>query len=191
MAELVDATDFMKVYENTKLYGPYKSKQDNRLRIIVVDKITKKKTTISYPKYLVEIKLNRYLTEKETVHHIDGNPLNNDLSNLAIVNRSKHSSIDAIKRKDTILKCQWCNKSFIVKGSKLRHRQRKDRQSNSFCSKSCSGKYGKHVQLTKKTFNKVKIDKDYVKERYTGDSINEELNIGETLTVKADGNTEA
>ena len=83
-----------KVYTDCKLYGPYKSKQDGRLRCIVVDSITKKKTTISYPKYLVEIELNRCLDKEETIDHIDGNFLNNDLSNLRVINRSFHIKED-------------------------------------------------------------------------------------------------
>lgn len=185
--ELVDMWDFMeKVYTNYKKYGPYKSKKDNRLRLVLIHKTTKKKTTVSYPKYLIEIKLNRYLAENETIHHIDGNPLNNDLSNLKIIDRTEHSIIDAKRRLDEVLICQWCNKEFKVRGSTLHFRQRKDRQSNSFCSKSCSGKYGKYVQTTNKKFDKV-----HIQERYIRNSINEELNIGETLTFKDDGNTEA
>lgn len=152
----------IKIYTAGKLYGPYLGK-DNRLRVIYVE--NNKKTTISYPKYLMELNLNRHLTEMETVQHLDGNPLNNDLSNLTILNRSEHAKIDAIRLKDSILTCQWCKKEFLVKGSKLCHRLRNDRNSNSFCSKQCSGKYGKSIQLGNPVFNKVKIEKLYYNER--------------------------
>lgn len=188
MVEQVDTTDFMnKIYENFKVYGPYKSSKDNRLRIILVNNITKEKQTISFPKYLIEVKLNRYLAENETVHHLDGNPLNNDLSNLIILDRVEHCKLDAVRRLDETLVCQWCQKEFVVKGAFLRNRNRKDRpqQVNSFCSKSCTGKYGKYVQTTNK-----KLDKVHIKERYTRNSMTGELNIGETLTFKDDGNTE-
>lgn len=149
--------------------------------------VNKKKTTISYPKYLMELNLNRYLSEEETIQHLDGNPLNNDLSNLTILNRSEHSKTDAIRVNDVILTCQWCNKNFLVKGSKLRQRLRSDRNSNSFCSKQCSGKYGQSVQIGNPRLNKVKIERTYYIERDNSNIINEEQNIGETLT----GNTEA
>lgn len=170
------------VYEKYKIYGPYKSKKDNRLRIVAVYKNEKK--TISYPKYLLEMELNRYLAENETIHHIDGNPLNNDLSNLKILSRKEHCKLDAKRRKDEILTCQWCKKIFVVKGYKLKDRNR--HQTNSFCSKQCVGKYGKHIQLGGKVFDKV-----HIRERYFRNKINEELNIGKTLTFKDDGNTEA
>lgn len=167
------------------MYGPYLSKKDNRLRIIYVENNTK--TTISYPKYLIEISLDRYLTEMETVHHIDGNPLNNDLSNLTILNRSEHAKFDAKKVKDKTLICQWCNKEFLVKGSKLRQRLREDKNSNSFCSKSCTGKYGTFIQKGNIKFNKINFEREYFKERDIRNSVNEEQNIGECLTA----NTEA
>ena len=155
-----------KVYVNGKIYGPYLAK-DNRLRIVYVENNIK--TTVSYPKYLMELNLNRYLTEKETVHHIDGNPLNNDLSNLQILERQEHCKQDALKRDGKTIICQWCKKSFFVKGSKLIQRQRKDKKSNSFCSKQCTGKYGAFVQNGGKPFSKVNIERTYSK------SITEEI----------------
>ena len=41
-------------------------------------------------RYLLEQKLGRQLLRDEEVHHLDGNPLNNELSNLAIMLRSAH-----------------------------------------------------------------------------------------------------
>ena len=41
-----------------------------------------KRITLSYPKYLIEVHLDRYLEKEETVDHIDGNFLNNVISNL-------------------------------------------------------------------------------------------------------------
>jgi len=59
------------VYEDCQIYGPYQSKTDKRLRVVVREGKTKR--TISYPKFLVEKRLNRYLSENEIVDHIDGN----------------------------------------------------------------------------------------------------------------------
>ena len=41
---------------------------------IVLQYSDKSKKTISYPKYIMECYLKRYLNEEETVDHIDGNP---------------------------------------------------------------------------------------------------------------------
>ena len=139
------------VYENIKrIYGPYKSKKDSRLRIILYFNDGTKRL-ISYPKYLMEKHINRYLDKDETIDHIDGDVLNNCITNLQILNRVDHSKLDAIRNKDVEVNCKYCNTLFIIKGSNLRERNRKDRHSSGyFCSRSCSGKYGKEIQLGKR-----------------------------------------
>lgn len=134
------------VYENCKIYGPYSSK-DKRLRCVIVHN-NGQKQTISYPKYLMEIHLDRYLEENETIDHIDGNFLNNDLSNLRVLDRRQHCKEDALRNEDIEVECACCHKIFTIKGTCLVGRNRKDKhQSGYFCSKTCRGKYGKEIQL--------------------------------------------
>lgn len=135
------------VYENCKICGPYSNGTDGRLLCTIVFP-NKERRTLSYPKYLMEIHLNRYLEENETVDHIDGNFLNNNISNLQVLDRQIHSYNDAYRNKDIKVNCQYCGKEFIIKGDKVYSRNRKDRhQSGYFCSRQCSGKYGKEIQL--------------------------------------------
>ena len=135
------------VYENViKTNGPYLGK-DGRYRIILKFNDGTKKG-MSYPKYLMEIHLERYLEKDETVDHIDGNPLNNELSNLRVLNRQEHCSNDCIRNNSIIVTCTYCGKTFEIEGSKINSRNRRDRhQSGYFCSRRCSGKYGKEIQL--------------------------------------------
>lgn len=130
----------MKVYENCRLYGPYKSKKDNRLRIQVIFS-DGRRTYMSYPKYLMEVHLGRYLEKDET------DPLNNDISNLTVIDRAEHANNDAVRNKNITVVCQYCGKEFTIPGSKIRGRNRTDRhQSGYFCSRECTGKYGNAVQ---------------------------------------------
>lgn len=135
------------VYENCKIYGPYISKKDNRLRCITIFPNGVKRT-ISYPKYLMEAYLDRYLESNETIDHIDGNPLNNSIENLQVLDRKQHSYLDAKRNENIIVNCAFCGKQFVISGEKIHDRNRNDRKHTGyFCSKQCTGKYGKLVQI--------------------------------------------
>ena len=126
------------MYENSKIKGPYICK-DGRMRIYVDGSV------VSYPKFLMEKHLNRKLNRNETVDHIDMNPLNNDISNLRVVDRRQHAYNDVTRNKDVVVKCSYCGKEFVVEGSKMRTRNR-HKGYGYFCSKTCSGKFGAGVQ---------------------------------------------
>lgn len=148
------------MYENCKIFRPYLRRKDNRYIIIAVD-TENKKHTISYPKYLMECKLNRKLYNYETVHHIDGNPLNNSFDNLKILFRSEHAKLHAKRNDDIIVKCYYCGKEFKIKGNTLHNRNRKDKINKKyFCSRRCSGLYGTSIQYkNKKPKFKIQIIK--------------------------------
>jgi HNH endonuclease len=50
---------------------------------------------IAFHRYVMELHLGRKLTSNEVVHHIDGDPLNNDPDNLALLSRSEHQRLHA------------------------------------------------------------------------------------------------
>jgi hypothetical protein len=59
---------------------------------------------------VMEKYLKRKLTSQELVHHIDGNPNNNDIKNLEITTRAKHA-----KTHKNYIKTQFKQKYFISK----------------------------------------------------------------------------
>lgn len=118
--------------------------KDGRIRIY--DKETKK--VLSYPKYLMEHYLGRPLKIDEEVHHKDGNPLNNDLSNLEIRHHGEHQKEHSTKYHDRIEICQWCGKEFLWTSKEQRifytNRSRSNKiysNNKPFCSKSCCGSF--------------------------------------------------
>lgn len=133
-------------YKNCIIYGLYTSKKDGRKRIVAKYENGIKKT-ISYPKYLMELHINKYLDEDDTVDHIDGNIKNNDISNLRILKRKEHCKQDVLRIKDIVVKCSYCRKEFTIKGNKIRYRNRHVSSKNLlFCSKECTGKYGAMIR---------------------------------------------
>lgn len=148
----------MKVYQDCKIYGPYLRK-DKRLHICIVYSNGKRKT-VSYPKYLMEVHLNKYLNKDETVDHIDRDFNNNDISNLRVVERSQHSKDDA-KRVNRIIEvsCVWC-KAYM--GFINHHNRSKNKiKAGPFCSRKCSGEYGASVQKGGKKLKKSLYKKEY------------------------------
>ena len=158
------------MYENVKKTSIYVSKLDGRSRIqLTFNDGTRKQ--MSYPKYLMECHLNRYLTDDETVDHIDQNVQNNEISNLRVINRREHVSNDIVRNKDVEVECAYCGKKFIIPGNKLQNRNRKDRHSSGyFCSRECAGRYGAEVQHHKREPNKP--TPRIIPEKYTKHNFN-------------------
>ena len=110
----------------------------------------------SYPRLLLERKLGRSLMPDEQVHHIDGDPSNNNLDNLAIVKVGEHQRMHARKYYDKKMICPYCGSEFVWTAKSQRNfmsnKSRKiSRNKNPlwkpFCSKHCAGAYARREQL--------------------------------------------
>lgn len=126
--------------------------KDGRLRAYI--KGTKK--VISYPRLLLEEKLGRELQHDEQVHHIDGNPLNNDIDNLEVKMLGEHQrEHNPQKYFDKEMTCPVCGKKFIWTveqqrkhyGNQNRRNKNNELRGFPFCSKHCVGTYGRNIQL--------------------------------------------
>lgn len=122
--------------------------KDGRERVYI--KETKK--VMSYPKYLMEQNLGRPLLPNEEIHHKDGNPLNNDLLNLEVRIHGEHQASHSIKYHDSTAVCGWCGKEFLWTAKKQRkfygnRRYDSTYSKTPFCSRQCSGHYGRQKQL--------------------------------------------
>lgn len=132
-----------------EILGVYKSK-DGRSRAYV-RKDDGTKTTVSYPRILMEEKLGRPLEPYEDVHHIDGDCENNDPDNLKIELHGEHQRLhNSNKYEDKIAICQVCGKEFIWTAIRQRTYYidlRRGRKRIISCSASCSSFYGRQEQL--------------------------------------------
>lgn len=147
----------MKPYEGCKVTGPYIRNVDGRYLITITK--NKKRRTISYPKYLMDMHLGRYLSLNEHVHHMDENPTNNDINNLEVKTASEHARDHHLKYKDLIrVQCVQCDVIFEMspkqqaewnKTSRKRHKVKV----GPFCSKQCVGRYRQIKQMEQRQTN--------------------------------------
>jgi hypothetical protein len=132
------------VYENCRVYGPYYRK-DGRRHVVLVHS-NGRKQTVSYPKFLTEKRLNRYLLDDETVDHLDNNFNNNEEGNIRVITRKEHVIDDVIRHEQQTFVCPECEITFKPDMPDTIHHRKKGK-AGPFCSKSCSGRYGKKVQM--------------------------------------------
>lgn len=147
-------------YENYEIKNIYQNK-DGRFRIYL--KSDKDFIVMSYPKFLMEMHLGRYLNYDETIDHIDKDFTNNDIKNLKVLERNIHCKKDALRNKPQKFICPECNKEFILEGRKLcdAKSNRKKHRAGPFCCKGCAGRYGQKVQMGMEPLNVelIKLEK--------------------------------
>lgn len=119
-------------YFGLKVFGPY-TRKDGRKHVVLQDLDTRKLKTVSYPKYLVEVREGRYLETWETVDHKDDDFTNDDPDNLQILSRSANAS----KTSNAISmfsKCAECGIEFELTRNQ---RNKRGLSKQKFCSREC------------------------------------------------------
>lgn len=125
--------------EFNNVYGPYVRKSDGRKIVILYD--GQKRSARQLAKVKLEVKLERRLTEKEEVDHIDGNALNDKYRNLRCVSSTKNRQLAVEKKYGKItnikIKCGFCGGYLTV----ARRKYKEIKETKRFCSNSCKSRY--------------------------------------------------
>ena len=108
------------------------------------------RSTVSFARYLMSVKLGRFLTDQEEVDHIDNNKTNDDPNNLQILtpeqNREKQRLhyINSVQQKFD-LACPYCGKDFTLTERDMKMKFDYFHKNNGsgliYCSSSCNAKY--------------------------------------------------
>ena len=149
------------MYSDGRVYGPYLRK-DGRKHVIILYPSGKRRT-VSYPKFLMECYLGRYLEKNETVDHIDGDFTNDKLSNLQVLDHQKHVKLDVRRRRAKAFVCPQCSTKFILEGIRLNDAtmNRKKGRFGPFCGRSCAGTYSQRIQMGEPAGRVTEIDSEY------------------------------
>lgn len=130
-----------------KVYGPYLYETHHRLRRLVILKDDYGNSrTQSYARYLMEEKLGRQLLPSETVDHIDGDCLNDDIGNFQILSLAENIRRSAEPAPMFEFTCPVCKSESCKPLREVRRNQGVLGKAGPFCSKSCAGRWSTEQQ---------------------------------------------
>lgn len=129
-----------------KRYGPYTMKTGHSFWMDHYTDGSRKSVLVH--RELMEKHTGRKLTSDEVVHHIDGDPTNNSISNLQIKTASDHARDHRPEAETVVIICPFCGKSAEKLARYVRHNQGTYNKVGPFCSKSCSGRWSRQRQIS-------------------------------------------
>jgi len=98
--------------------------------------------TRSYPRFILECKLERLLEDNEDAHHINTQEYDDRVDNLEPKNKHIHRADHKILLPEKFI-CRICKVEFELSGIKLtkfKMRAKRKTYMGPYCSKSCAGK---------------------------------------------------
>lgn len=98
----------------------------------------KDRSSTQYARYLMAVKLGRFLTSEETVDHIDGDRRNNSIDNLQILSLAENIR-KTFKKEDYHCVCPICGKEFNIPRQSVRNDESRTRilSGKRCCSREC------------------------------------------------------
>lgn len=149
------------------------------------------RTTISYARYLMGVKLGYFVPDYLEVDHKDDDKTNDDIDNLQLLtgeeNRLKEQYRQAMERTFYGFHCANCDIPFILSGRELNMRLATGAEL-AYCSRSCAAKM-QHLQgntgLQQATSPElIQQIKQLSSQGLSGRKIAEQLNIGKSTANK-------
>lgn len=105
-------------------------------RVLSLIRYDGSRTSVSYARYLMSVKLGRFLNPEEHVDHINNNPMDDYIENLQILS---HAENNRKGRKRTMIQliCPICNSQFEREARQVNHKIAAGK--NLTCSRKCGG----------------------------------------------------
>lgn len=121
-----------------KIYGPYMDGKKLRRIVILIYPDGSRKTT-AHARYLLEQHLSRELVGDEEADHIDGDPLNDDLSNLQVLTHDENQEKSKRDAERVVFICPVCGEEATKLARHVRGNRKKGKE-GPYCGRSCAGK---------------------------------------------------
>ena len=187
-------------YPFTELYNTgYTHVGNEGRKLITLKKFNGELVGTSYARYLMAVKLGRFLTDQEEVDHIDNNKTNDDPNNLQILtpeqNREKQRLhyINNVQQKFELV-CPNCGCNFSLTEREMNGRFIQIRKNASlgliYCSSSCSSIFNKLLNPTSSTIGtpitdeKIKNIKRLKQQGFSSYKISELTGVSRNTVMK-------
>lgn len=107
-------------------------------KTVILFNSSQDRSSTAYARYVMAVKLGRYLTSDEEVDHIDCNKFNDSLDNLQLLTKEEHREKTTAERSVTPLKfvCECCGKDF----ERVKNRAT---SKTKYCSVDCRNNHSK------------------------------------------------
>lgn len=112
--------------------------KENRKTVILFNNKSDRSST-QYARYLLSVKLKRFLTDEETVDHIDDDKTNDHIDNLQILSREENVR-KHFKQPDIQLICPVCKTTFNRSLTQIRGKKERAKENMIACSRQCGGR---------------------------------------------------
>lgn len=125
-------------YSQDWKHGYIVTNPENRKTLILYNSPQERSST-QYARYLLAVKLQRYLTKEETVDHIDNDKSNDSIENLQLLSRVDNIRKQC-KKPDVTCTCPICGKKYFIASSKISGKIARERAltGQRCCSRSCA-----------------------------------------------------
>lgn len=125
------------------------------------------RTTTSYARYLMGVKLGYIVPEHLDVDHIDDDKTNDSVNNLQLITRqqniTKASLVLKEERTSYRYNCAYCETEFLLTEDRVNYRSKTSTTGLAFCSRSCNAKYS--LEISKVSYlSNVAITQDKINE---------------------------
>lgn len=187
-------------YPFTELYNAgYTHVGNEGRKLITLKKFNGELVGTSYARYIMAVKLGRFLTDQEEVDHIDDNKTNDDPNNLQILtpeqNREKQRLhyINNVQQKFELV-CPNCGCNFSLTEREMNGRFIQIRKNASlgliYCSSSCSSIFNKLLNPTSSTIGtpitdeKIKNIKRLKQQGFSSYKISELTGVSRNTVMK-------
>lgn len=104
-------------------------------RTVILFNSSKDRSSVSYARYLLSVKLGRFLGANEHVDHVDNDKTNDSEGNLQILSPAENNRKSARGRSMTSFTCPVCGVYFTVETRQAYNKTVK------CCSRRCGGVY--------------------------------------------------